>query len=256
MLLGSLSSQLVCDVGYNYPHLQTKIPRLETASQPSQQYQGWEASLGTAAPRRAHQAPRYPDHPERLIPLYPIPCLLDHWPFSPYCPTLPWGSDSPTSQSLSEGWRKLRGNLLLRAMDGAGASTSPSKGAGAPTTDNRWEEEPKIDSRDVPGGSAAETLPCEAGDVGLIPGQRTKIPHALGQLSLCATTKTLCSQISKYLKNKVDSRPSHEALCDCVCARTHTLSRAHIPPLENLETPRQRQMGKTTETQKHTEAHK
>lgn len=188
MLLGSLSSQLVCDVGYNYPHLQTKIPRLETASQPSQQYQGWEASLGTAAPRRAHQAPRYPDHPERLIPLYPIPCLLDHWPFSPYCPTLPWGSDSPTSQSLSEGWRKLRGNLLLRAMDGAGASTSPSKGAGAPTTDNRWEEEPKIDSRDVPGGSAAETLPCEAGDVGLIPGQRTRIPHAVGQLNLHTIT--------------------------------------------------------------------
>ena len=33
-----------------------------------------------------------------------------------------------------------------------------------------------------------ENLPSNAGDVGLIPGRGTKMPHATGQLSLRATT--------------------------------------------------------------------
>ena len=33
--------------------------------------------------------------------------------------------------------------------------------------------------------------PYNAGDVGLIPGQETKIPHAAGQLSPSATTTEL-----------------------------------------------------------------
>ena len=33
--------------------------------------------------------------------------------------------------------------------------------------------------------------PSNAGNVGLIPGWGTKIPHAMGQLSLCATTTEL-----------------------------------------------------------------
>ena len=33
-----------------------------------------------------------------------------------------------------------------------------------------------------------KNLPSNAGDVGSIPGQGTKIPHATGQLSPCATT--------------------------------------------------------------------
>ena len=36
-----------------------------------------------------------------------------------------------------------------------------------------------------------ETLPSNAGDAGSIPGRGTKIPHAAGQLSLCATTAEL-----------------------------------------------------------------
>ena len=36
-----------------------------------------------------------------------------------------------------------------------------------------------------------KNLPSRAGDVGSIPGQGTKIPHAAGQLSLCATTTEL-----------------------------------------------------------------
>ena len=31
-------------------------------------------------------------------------------------------------------------------------------------------------------GPVVKNLPCNAGDVGLIPGQGTKIPHAVGQL--------------------------------------------------------------------------
>ena len=36
-----------------------------------------------------------------------------------------------------------------------------------------------------------KNLPSNAGDVGSIPSQGTKIPHATGQLSPCATTTEL-----------------------------------------------------------------
>ena len=41
---------------------------------------------------------------------------------------------------------------------------------------------------DFPGGPVVKNPPCNAGDMGSIPGQRTKIPHAAEQLSLSATT--------------------------------------------------------------------
>ena len=44
---------------------------------------------------------------------------------------------------------------------------------------------------DFPGGPVVKNLSYNAGDVGLIPGQGTKIPHAAGQLSPCATTTKL-----------------------------------------------------------------
>ena len=44
------------------------------------------------------------------------------------------------------------------------------------------------EDRDFPGGPVVENPPSNAGDVGSIPGQRTKIPHAVGQLSPCAAT--------------------------------------------------------------------
>ena len=40
---------------------------------------------------------------------------------------------------------------------------------------------------DFPGGSVVKNLPYNTGDAGLNPGQGTKIPHATGQLTLCAT---------------------------------------------------------------------
>ena len=45
--------------------------------------------------------------------------------------------------------------------------------------------------------------PSKAGYVGLIPGQRTKIPHTMGQLSSCATMKTQHSQIKIKQSKKV-----------------------------------------------------
>ena len=44
---------------------------------------------------------------------------------------------------------------------------------------------------DFPGGPVVNYLPYNAGDVGSILGQGTKIPHAAGQLSPCATTNDL-----------------------------------------------------------------
>ena len=40
-----------------------------------------------------------------------------------------------------------------------------------------------IPPRDFPGGPVVQKLPSDAGGVGSIPGQGTKIPHAMGQLS-------------------------------------------------------------------------
>ena len=42
-------------------------------------------------------------------------------------------------------------------------------------------------NRSFPGCPVVRSLPANAGDTGSIPGPRTKIPHATGQLSPCAT---------------------------------------------------------------------
>ena len=41
-------------------------------------------------------------------------------------------------------------------------------------------------NRDFPGGPVVKNPPSNAGDTGSISGQGTKIPHAVGQLSLRA----------------------------------------------------------------------
>ena len=44
-----------------------------------------------------------------------------------------------------------------------------------------------------PGGPVIKNLHSNAGDVGSIPAQETKIPHAAGQLSQhAATTEAIC----------------------------------------------------------------
>ena len=42
---------------------------------------------------------------------------------------------------------------------------------------------------DFPGGPVVKNPPSNAGDVGSIPGRRTKIPHAAEQLSPRASTR-------------------------------------------------------------------
>ena len=42
---------------------------------------------------------------------------------------------------------------------------------------------------DFPGGPVVKNLPSNAGDAISIPGLGTKIPLAVGQLSLCVTTR-------------------------------------------------------------------
>ena len=46
----------------------------------------------------------------------------------------------------------------------------------------------KEERRGFPGGPGVENPSRNAGDVGSTPGRGTKIPHASGQLSPCATT--------------------------------------------------------------------
>ena len=44
-------------------------------------------------------------------------------------------------------------------------------------------------TRDFPGGPVVANPPSSAGDRGLIPGLGTKLPHAMRQVHLCATTR-------------------------------------------------------------------
>ena len=44
-------------------------------------------------------------------------------------------------------------------------------------------------SRDFLGGPVVRNLPCNVGDMGLISGQESKIPHAMEQISLRVTTR-------------------------------------------------------------------
>jgi len=46
----------------------------------------------------------------------------------------------------------------------------------------------KLPSGDFPGGPVVKNPPVNAGDTGLIPNLGTKIPHAMGQLSLRSAT--------------------------------------------------------------------
>ena len=44
-------------------------------------------------------------------------------------------------------------------------------------------------TRDFPGGPMVANPPPKAGDTGLTPGLGAKLPHAVGQVHLCATTR-------------------------------------------------------------------
>ena len=55
-----------------------------------------------------------------------------------------------------------------------------------------------------------ESLPCNSGDSGSIPGQGTRIPRAMGKQSLCASaTESMCPNLR-----------SHVPHCKIPCAAT------------------------------------
>ena len=47
----------------------------------------------------------------------------------------------------------------------------------------------KMGLRDFPRGPLVKNLPCNTGDMGSIPGQGTRVPHAVEQLSPSTTTR-------------------------------------------------------------------
>ena len=66
----------------------------------------------------------------------------------------------------------------------------------------------EIQLRDFPGGPVVKNLPSNVGDVGLIPGQGTKIPHAAGQLSLRTTTTELTC-LNERVRVSQTTEPTH-----------------------------------------------
>ena len=71
---------------------------------------------------------------------------------------------------------------------------------------------------DFPGCPVVKYPPYNAGDTGLIPGQGTKIPHAVGQLSPCATTTEL-ARLNWRASVPLTTEPTH--------------SGTHTPQLQN-----------------------
>ena len=67
--------------------------------------------------------------------------------------------------------------------------------------------------------------PYNAGDVGLIPGQGTKITHAMGQLSLRATTSELV-RLSKRAHVPQNTEPTRTGTCTPQLQSPHTLGPA------------------------------
>ena len=66
--------------------------------------------------------------------------------------------------------------------------------------------------REFPGSPVVKNLPSNAGDVGLIPGEGTKVPHAMGQLSPCTTpTELVCPSERAHVPQTTESM--HSGVC-------------------------------------------
>ena len=70
---------------------------------------------------------------------------------------------------------------------------------------------------DLPGGPIVKNPPSNAGDTGLIPGQGTKIPHAVGQLSPRMTTTEPASSRARAPQPEnsraATTKPAHSGAC-------------------------------------------
>ena len=75
-----------------------------------------------------------------------------------------------------------------------------------------WSSMKNLYLGDFPGCPVVKKSPCDAGDAGLIPGWRAKIPHASKQLSPCASTaearmpqlENPCTAVIWISSNEVD----------------------------------------------------
>ena len=78
---------------------------------------------------------------------------------------------------------------------------------------------------DFPGGPVVKNLPYNAGHAGPIPGQGTKIPHAVGQLSPCATTTEpthpgACMPQLEKRKPQLERSPHASTKIPCATTKT------------------------------------
>ena len=102
--------------------------------------------------------------------------------------------------------------------------------------------------RDFPGSLMVKNLPYNAGDMGLIPGQGTKIPHATGQLSPCATTTepmhpgACAPQLKKRKKSKIHTPQQEER-------SPHTTTKSPCTATKRSWMPQQRSPRAATKTQ-------
>ena len=96
---------------------------------------------------------------------------------------------------------------------------------------------------DLPGGPVVKNLPYNAGDVGLIPGQGTKIPHAAGQLSPRATTTELtrCKlQSPRALEPMRHNYRAHAPWSLCATTRENLHATTREKPTHHNEEPMRR----------------
>ena len=80
----------------------------------------------------------------------------------------------------------------------------------------------------LPYGPVVESLPSNAGDVGLIPGLGTKIPHAPEQLNPCAATRAGIAMRSLHAAVKTQHKPEKKILPAPKSPMPSTLPRASV----------------------------
>ena len=93
---------------------------------------------------------------------------------------------------------KLDPHLILYIRQFPNESEYPS--LGIKITYASAKKKKKVLRRDFPSGPAVKNLPCNAGDMGSIPGLQTKIPQAAGQQRGCPLQlrPNTAKQIYKY----------------------------------------------------------
>ena len=70
--------------------------------------------------------------------------------------------------------------------------------------------------RDFPGGPVVKNLPSNAGDVGLIPGQGTKIPHQFSSVQLLS-----CVRLCDPMDCSMPGFPVHHQLLEFTQTHVH-----------------------------------